>query len=127
MVAMVNARGTETGYEYDALGRRVRRWNPDTDDRWSYDEAGNVVRAANQNEEAVFAYDSRNRMTEERYPLVNMRVGYGYDLAGRLSSLTYPGGEVVSYGWDAAGQVTGVTDSEGGRIGLAGRGGRGRA
>jgi len=119
MVAMVNARGTETDYEHDSLGQTTRRWNPDTDDHWTYDELGNVVRTANANEEALFSYDSRSRMTESRYPALNMRFLYGYDLASRLSLLTYPAGETVSYDWDAADRVTGVTDSQSGKITLA--------
>jgi len=118
MVGMVNARGTETDFEYDSLGRTTRRANPDTDDRWSFDELGNVIRTANANEEALFSYDSRSRMTESRYPALNMRFLYGYDLASRLLSLRYPAGETVSYDWDAADRVTGVTDSQSGKITL---------
>ena len=44
-----------------------------------------------------------------------MRVQYGYDLAGRMNSLTYPGGETVRYDRDRAGRVTGVVDSAAGR------------
>ena len=49
------------------------------------------------------------------YPDLKMRVRYGYDLAGRMNSLTYPGGETTRYDRDRAGRVTAVVDSVAGR------------
>jgi YD repeat-containing protein len=34
---------------------------------------------------------------------------YGYDAAGRLSSMTYPSGRQLAYGFDAAGRIAGIT------------------
>jgi YD repeat-containing protein len=38
-------------------------------------------------------------------------IGYGYDAAGQLNSITYPGSKTVTYGYDGAGQMTSLTDS----------------
>jgi YD repeat-containing protein len=38
-------------------------------------------------------------------------VAYGYDGLGRLTTATYPGGQVVTYSYDAAGNRTEVTTS----------------
>jgi len=54
-------------------------------------------------------------MGEAVYPDIKMRVQYGYDLAGRMNSLSYPGGETVRYERDRAGRVTAVVDSVAGR------------
>jgi RHS repeat-associated protein len=62
----------------------------------------------------TFSYDQRDRMVEV-YPDLKMRVQYGYDLAGRMNSLSYPGGETVRYERDRAGRVTVVVDSVAGR------------
>jgi len=96
-------------------GVRTRRWNQDTDDQWTYDEVGNVTRATNANETADYSYDQRDRMSEALYAELKMRVGYGYDLAGRMSIMSYPGGETVRYERDVAGRVTAVVDSVAGR------------
>ena len=37
-------------------------------------------------------------------------MGYGYDLAGQLTSLAYPGNQIVTRGYDDAGRLTFVTD-----------------
>jgi RHS repeat-associated protein len=54
-------------------------------------------------------------MTSAVYPELKMRVGYGYDVAGRMNVLSYPGGETVRYERDRAGRVTAVVDSVAGR------------
>ena len=81
-------------------GVRTRRWNQDTDDRWTYDEVGNVTRASNAYETADYSYDQRDRMLEAVYPDLKMRVDYSYDLAGRMNGMSYPGGETVRYEGD---------------------------
>jgi RHS repeat-associated protein len=113
---MTDARALVTSYDYDLAGRRVRRYNGDTDDRYEFDEVGNLVRAANANAVFEYRYNERNLLSETRYPDLGMRVGYSYDPVGRMASLTYPGGEVTSYERDAAGQVTAVADSQAGRM-----------
>jgi YD repeat-containing protein len=42
-------------------------------------------------------------------------VGYGYDLAGNRTRLTYPTGEVVTYTHDADNRLVGVADWDGGQ------------
>ncbi len=37
-------------------------------------------------------------------------VGYGYDTAGQLTALAYPGGAKTTRAYDTAGRLTGVTD-----------------
>jgi RHS repeat-associated protein len=86
-----------------------------TDDRWTYDEVGNVTRAMNAHETADYSYDQRDWMNEAVYPDIKMRVGFSYDLAGRMSGMSYPGGEIVRYERDAAGRVTAIVDSVAGR------------
>lgn len=56
-----------------------------------------------------WAWDSLHRMTSSTNG-AGQTVGYGYDLKGQLTSLTYPGSHAVQRGYDGAGRLTSVTD-----------------
>src|SRR5262249_5390723 len=47
-----------------------------------------------------------------------LTIGYTYDLANRLTALTYPSGKVVQYGYDNAGKLTSVTEKNAGQSDL---------
>jgi RHS repeat-associated protein len=57
----------------------------------------------------TYAYDSLNRLTASTDGS-GAAVSFGYDLAGRLTSLGYPNDKSVQRGFDAAGRMTSVTD-----------------
>ncbi len=44
-------------------------------------------------------------------------VGYGYDPAGRITSLSYPGGQDVTRSYDDLGRLTSTVDPQAGTIG----------
>ena len=55
-------------------------------------------------------YDSLRRLTQSTNG-AGSQIQYGYDLAGQLTSLTYPGGaHTVSRAYDDAGRLSSVTD-----------------
>jgi YD repeat-containing protein len=55
-------------------------------------------------------WDSLGRLTSSTNG-AGATVGYGYDLAGRITSITYPGTTgIVKRGYDEAGHLTDVTD-----------------
>ena len=56
----------------------------------------------------TYTYDDLNRLTQVAAP--NGTVGYGYDLFGNRTSLTYPGAQTVTYAYDLANRLTTVTD-----------------
>ena len=58
-------------------------------------------------------------MVEAVYPDIKMRVQYGYDLVGRMKSLSYPGGEIVRYERDRIGRATAAVDTVAGRAEMA--------
>jgi YD repeat-containing protein len=55
-------------------------------------------------------YDIQGRVMQKKQTTASLiqTVGYAYDSAGRLASMTYPSGKVVGYGYDAAGQIASV-------------------
>jgi len=56
-----------------------------------------------------YGYDSLNRLIQSTNG-AGQALGYGYDLAGNLTSLTYPGNLQVTRGYDSANRLTGVSD-----------------
>ncbi len=56
-----------------------------------------------------YTYDSLNRLTSMSNG-AGQTVGYGYDLRGQVTQLTYPNGKVVAQTYDAAGRATGIGD-----------------
>ncbi|WP_320109509.1 RHS repeat-associated core domain-containing protein [Amycolatopsis mediterranei] len=58
------------------------------------------------------AYDSLGRLTSQS--VAGQTVGYGYDPAGRVTTLTYPNGKNVTRTYDGDGSLTGVSDWLGG-------------
>ena len=78
---------------------------------FGYDEAGNRTSMSDGQGMVTYNYDTASRLTwEERTftGLSPLRISYGYDVSGRLASVTNPWGSQVSFARDAAGQVTGV-------------------
>jgi RHS repeat-associated protein len=76
---------------------------------YTYDADGRRVRMTDGTGTTTSTYDSLGRLTGSTDGAGNT-LGYGYDLAGRLTSLTYPSGVKVMRGYDAAGRLTSVTD-----------------
>jgi RHS repeat-associated protein len=80
---------------------------------YTYDAAGNRTQMNDGMGYVTYAYDSLSRLTSETRYFSELgaayTLGYGYNLAGGLTSFTNPWGVSVGYTQDYAGQVTGVT------------------
>jgi YD repeat-containing protein len=65
---------------------------------------------------SYYSYDAMGRVTTsyQRIDAQTYQMSYGYNLAGELSSQTYPSGRVVTTGYDSAGRVSGVTGQKAG-------------
>lgn len=59
----------------------------------------------------AWTYDAQGRVTGKGQTVgsTTLAIGYGYDSAGRLGTVTLPSGNVVTYGYNSNGQVTSVT------------------
>jgi RHS repeat-associated protein len=96
LVRVVDPRGHETLYEYDAAGRMVRMT----------DATG---------ESTLYAYDANGRMVEQTDPLGRV-TRYGYRADGRIESQADPLGTVTTYAYDAAGNPTAITQTPSGLL-----------
>jgi len=91
LIRLVDPRGQEMRYEYDAVGRLARMT----------DAKGETTR---------YAYDANGRMVEQTDPLGRV-TRYGYRADGRLESQTDPLGTVTTYDYDAVGNPTTITET----------------
>ena len=114
-----DGRGVVSQFAYDALGRMVSVTypaNPSENVTYVYDTGasgvGRLASITDHSGSTAYTYDDRgNTLTETRVvgSAPAYVTSYGYDLANKMTSTTYPSGRVVSYGHDAEGRVDTVT------------------
>lgn len=114
-IAMTNAEGEATSYGYDAVGELTSvhysdEATPSVSE--SYDADGNRVELTDGSGTSTFTYDSLGQMIAATDGS-GATVRYTYDLAGHLTTLTYPNGQSVTRGYDETGNLTSVTDWQG--------------
>jgi YD repeat-containing protein len=123
LTRQTDVRGTSLFFQYDALNRVMQRrldarfsvFNPAViRATFTYDTGANGIgrRTAIWVDgvlEKQWSYDARGRVTQERVvvpPLNNVpnwvSTSYAYDSADRVTSMTYPDGEVVTTGYNDA-------------------------
>lgn len=105
--------GNSIGYGYDNLNRMVSKDLPggEPDATYSYDLLARPVSAAQDGQTLAFLHDALGRRTGETANYLGT-VSSGYDVAGRRTSMTYPGGAlVVNYDYDATGNVTAIREN----------------
>ncbi|WP_434605915.1 hypothetical protein [Pseudomonas sp. Z6-20] len=120
----VDARGVVTTFSDDALNRlTARRYstNPALDVQFHYDSiaAGNkgigrLTAVEDVNGVLNYTYDAQGNVTAQRQTApANTatqpeKIGYGYDVANRLSSIDYPADFGIVYSHNTAGQISQV-------------------
>ena len=80
-------------YDYPSP-TQAEMWDSSGHTVWHYDATGRLLSEAKTIEGQTFA------------------TGYGYDAFGRLQTMTYPDGEVVTYGYDQVNQVNNVAGQD---------------
>jgi RHS repeat-associated protein len=114
------ADGNTTTYAWDMLGRPKSRCSGQECDTYSYDEGtygkGHLTHFNDWTGETDFTYNADGNITEQVNNIYGQTysTGWTYDSAGRLSSLTYPTGLVLSYHYDSYGRLSSITSNLGG-------------
>jgi RHS repeat-associated protein len=126
-----------TQYSYDAAGNLKTRTDALSQQfNYNYDAANRLtlIDAPGSNDDITYGYDTcangLGRLCKVSTPgnsvfytytafgeiASSEGIRYGYDTAGRVQSITYPSGAVVSYSYDAAGQVNSVQLTRNGTV-----------
>ncbi len=118
LTSRTDARGKQTTYGYDALNRidLVTFDSGGTID-YVYDTGvngiGRLARIIDSSGQTNWSYNPFGETTEKTQVIgaVSLTTSYAYDAEGRLSTITYPSGKVVSYGHDTYRPVSASVDA----------------
>jgi YD repeat-containing protein len=121
VVRVIDQNGTETVNRYDAANRLVERSHGMVDaaepfvERFDYDPVGRLLGAHGPGGSVARTYDSLSRPLTERQGRKTVR--FETDAAGNLTTIRYPGGEVVRRRHDVRNRVTAVETKDGEVVG----------
>lgn len=119
MTAAIDGRGQRINYVYDINGRvltktpvgrpasEVITYSYDTNGIGFY-QTGRLTRITDATGATIYGYDHRGNLIERRQSIgstASAALSYAYDLADRITQITYPSGRMVRYGYDAKGRV----------------------
>lgn len=121
-----HASGTLTiGYTWDALDRMLTRSSAGSTEAFTYDEGvygnGRRTRINDATGKKTFAYGADGQLLQQVQTTygTNYSTSWTYDAAGRASTMTYPGGLVLSYQYDTVGRLSRVSSNVAGWATLA--------
>lgn len=104
--------GHVTTTTYSAAGRPTRVHSDvtgSTDTTYSWDANGNRASMSDATGTTSYTYDNGDRLTSTTNG-AGKAIGYGYNTADDLTTITYPGTKTVTYGYDAVDQMTSLKD-----------------
>ncbi|UTC75805.1 RHS repeat-associated core domain-containing protein [Treponema sp. OMZ 792] len=115
-------------YEYDGLDRIIKIDYPFSEDvEYEYGPpgdkgAGEIIRKKDETGETMYSYGQLNEVKVETRTIKRGRefqkpvtavFNYEADYLGRMQSISYPDGEVLTYSYDKGGQLKGVIGTKG--------------
>ncbi len=118
---VTDARGIVANYTYDALNRILTESFPGNtaeNRTYSYDNSaanqfgiGRLWKFTDDSGRGEYAYDARGNIVKNIRVIsgTSYVIQYEYDLADRLTKITYPSGRIVHYNRDSFGQIQSVT------------------
>lgn len=116
LTGMTRADGTQTTYDYDALYRRTGVSADGLIQHATYDActngAGRLCSVSDATGTTSYSYTPQGEAAGRGFSVggTTYALGYGYDVAGRLSSVVYPDGNKVIYSY-ANGRVSEIVAS----------------
>lgn len=121
LISKTDGNGVITSYTYDARHRMASisySADPTRNVSFTYDGAGRLNGMTDIAGATAYTHNVMGRVTSASWTpagsALTLVLAYSYDAAGRLASLTYPTGRVVSYIYDSAGRIDSVDASANG-------------
>ncbi|WP_158942887.1 RHS repeat-associated core domain-containing protein [Granulicella sp. S190] len=123
LVAKTDARGITVNYGYDALNRMTTKVASDGSFYYQYmydlssqtNSIGRLAYESNDvNASGAYNYDAMGRVTSRSYCVpsncsLTIQAQATYDLAGNMTSQTYPDGRTISQSNDGSGRISSIT------------------
>lgn len=109
------ANGKVIGYSWDSLNRLTSRTSGGVTETFSYDQGtygkGRLTGVGDATGSTSLVYSAAGELLQQTAVIqsVPYTSGWSYDLAGRLTGMSYPGGMTLAYGWDGWGRLASVT------------------
>lgn len=110
--SLTDPSGRTTNFGYDEANQLTETTYSDgktPNVNYGYDTNGQRISMADGTGTTTYTYDSLHRLIKSTNG-AGASVAYDYDLAGRVTALTYPNGKTVSRTYDAAGRLSTVAD-----------------
>jgi RHS repeat-associated protein len=121
MTASIDGRGQRVDYTYDVLGRVLTKkpvalaaqnitYSYDAGGLGSY-QVGHLTKVIDGSSTTSFQYDHRGNLLTKQQAIgtsTTATLTYAYDLADRITQITYPSARIVSYARDSKGRITEV-------------------
>ncbi|MGE4418104.1 MAG: hypothetical protein AB7D26_12825, partial [Marinobacterium sp.] len=125
LIGETDANGQQTHYAYDALNRLIEiedPYDPSQTITLTYDDPnasygiGQLTNITGPNTNISYDYTARGLKASVTHVLggIAQTIGYGYNDADVLSSITYPSGRVVLFQRDAVGNIESISTVQGG-------------
>ncbi|MFZ4877240.1 RHS repeat-associated core domain-containing protein [Janthinobacterium sp. Mn2066] len=118
--AEAKADGKTILYYWDSLGRKRARVSSGVTETYNYDEGeygkGRLTSFTDATGETKYAYNANGDLVSQVNNVWGnfFTTSWGYDTAGRLTSMSYPVGLVLNYSYDGIGRLSKVTSNLGG-------------
>lgn len=114
------ADGVTIGFTWDKLHRLTSRTSAGVTESFTYDEGtygkGRLTRLNDATGQTTYTYSAAGELIQQVGTVFGsaFTTGWSYDVAGRLTSISYPTGLNLSLGYDAYGRLSGVYSNLGG-------------
>ena len=115
MTSESRANGKSISYHWDALDRLSYRTSGTSTDLYYYDQGtygkGKLTGFSDGSGSTGLTYDSNGHIARQDTTVYGTTYSalWNYDGAGRLSTMTYPSGMVLTYHYDATGRVSSIS------------------
>lgn len=114
LTRMTRANALATIYSYDNAGRIIKAVTGSESQSWAYDSCingkGRLCSITDTGTSTSYSYTKEGTLASQTTVIngTSYVTGWAYDAQGRISSITYPGGNQAFYEYDALGRVSAV-------------------